>query len=142
MEGRTLLRQGRREALGEDAEGEDHEGLLPAEGSDEDVADGREEELPEGAWVRYGRPEGLPPLPAPRVEKVRVREEGLSSTEQASLDCLEQGVTLEWILTELAARKGRYRAAIERIADLALAPIMRRGWSAKTCAGWPSSFTG
>ncbi len=32
--------------------------------------------------------------------------------EQASLDCLEQGVTLEWILTELAARKGSFRAAI------------------------------
>ncbi|GAB6036488.1 tryptophan synthase subunit alpha [Fundidesulfovibrio butyratiphilus] len=32
--------------------------------------------------------------------------------EMAALECLERGVTLKWILQELAARKGRYRAGL------------------------------
>lgn len=32
--------------------------------------------------------------------------------EQASLECLERGVTLSWLLGELAARKGSYKAGL------------------------------
>ena len=32
--------------------------------------------------------------------------------EQAALECLERGVTLAWILTELAARKGKFTAGL------------------------------
>ena len=32
--------------------------------------------------------------------------------EQAALDCLAQGVTLAWILDELAARKGQFKAGL------------------------------
>lgn len=34
------------------------------------------------------------------------------TVEAASLACLDQGVTLAWILSELAARKGRFRAPL------------------------------
>lgn len=43
--------------------------------------------------------------------------------------------TLARVLLHLPAAHRAYRAAIERIADLALAPIMRRGWSARP-ANW------
>ncbi|WP_243312450.1 tryptophan synthase subunit alpha [Fundidesulfovibrio agrisoli] len=34
------------------------------------------------------------------------------TVEQASLDCLEQGVTLAWILNELSCRKGTFKAGL------------------------------
>jgi len=69
----------------------------------------------------HGRPEGLPPLPAPRVEKVRVREEGLSSTEQASLDCFRQAGSVQGAADLRGLKPGTVYAHLTKAVTLGLA---------------------
>ncbi len=56
----------------------------------------------------HGRPEGLPDLPAPRVEKIRPASRDLSGTEQASLDLFREKGRVE----DVAADRGLRPATI------------------------------
>jgi ATP-dependent DNA helicase RecQ len=56
----------------------------------------------------FGRPQELPPLPAPRAEKVRLPADALSATEQASVDAFGQTGSVQ----EAAAARGLKPATV------------------------------
>jgi ATP-dependent DNA helicase RecQ len=56
----------------------------------------------------FGRPQELPPLPAPRAEKVRLQADALSATEQASVDAFAQAGSVR----EAAAARGLKPATV------------------------------
>ena len=68
----------------------------------------------------HGRPEGLEPLPAPRTEKLRTRADGLSGTEQASLDALRETGSVEGVVASRGLKPGTVFGHLTRAVSLGL----------------------
>lgn len=68
----------------------------------------------------HGRPEGLPPLPAPRVEKTRAPADGLSATEQASVDAFGRTGSVEGAAGARGLKPGTVYAHLTKAVGLGL----------------------
>jgi ATP-dependent DNA helicase RecQ len=69
----------------------------------------------------HGRPGGLEPLPAPRTEKLRTRADGLSATEQASLDALRETGSVEGVVASRGLKPATVFGHLTRAVALGLA---------------------
>jgi ATP-dependent DNA helicase RecQ len=68
----------------------------------------------------HGRPEGLEPLPAPRTEKIRTRPEGLSGTEQASLNAFLETGSVEGVVASRGLKPATVFGHLTRAVSLGL----------------------
>jgi len=68
----------------------------------------------------HGRPEDLPPLPAPRIEKTRPQADSLSGTEQASLDAFRETGSAEGVAAARGIKLGTVYGHLTKAVALGL----------------------